>query len=161
DLERIILHCLEKRPSARPASAGEVAEALAPFAGDAGAPLSLRVRRVLASDTGSEPPPPSAGTAPTLTAAPAPPSISPGPVTTSRRAPPRREASWMTSALTLTAIALAFIAGFALVHRSPEAPRVSSGAEPPDRMASAPASIAPGSRTATQQDTLVHPDTTS
>jgi serine/threonine-protein kinase len=102
ELERIILHCLEKRAGARPASVGEVAEALAPFAGDAGAPLSRRVRRVLDHGANSSvPPPPRATAALTLAAA----------------ASPQR--SWTIPVLAATAIALAAVAGFALTHPSP------------------------------------------
>ena len=46
EIDRIVLHCLEKDPDRRPAGVHELAAALEPFAEEGGAPISLHVRRV-------------------------------------------------------------------------------------------------------------------
>ncbi|MFT3772813.1 MAG: protein kinase [Minicystis sp.] len=161
DLERIILRCLEKHASARPTSVGEVADALAPFAGARGAPLSRRVHRVLdgasipnltpapiASATPTlaaashaviasvAPPPGRAEPSPALSQAPRPvPSEAPRPVPLEA---PRPSPSRAASVLVVAAVVLVAAACFALASRE-AAPHAIPAAEPPPVRAVAPA----------------------
>ena len=131
-LERLILHCLEKRAVDRPASVTEIAAELAPFAAEDGGPLSLRVRRIFesASDghvSSPDAPPFVTEVSPTLPGGVTPASL----LAPSRRARPR----WMgpvAVAVTIT------IVGLALAARTGPSPPAGA-ATAPDAASPAPA----------------------